>query len=80
MYHINHLTATETQALLAESKTTFEQIVRDYQIRYEARDGQVRAWVCVNHVKGNGAGLILPLTGVVVAFKDDISMSISENW
>jgi len=74
----NFLTATETQALLAEGQITVTQVVRDHQARYQARDAAVHAWVCTNFdgalalaAKGETKGL--PLHGVVIGVKDIIS-------
>ena len=74
----NFLTATETQALLAEGKHTPTQVVKDHQARYQARDAAVHAWVCTNFdgalalaAKGETKGL--PLHGVVIGVKDIIS-------
>jgi hypothetical protein len=44
----NFLTATETQALLAEGKVTPSQVIQDHQARYQERDVQVHAWVHTN--------------------------------
>ena len=77
----NFLTATETQALLAEGKVTPTQVVKDYQARYQVRDAAVHAWVCTNFdgalaiaAKGETKGL--PLHGVVIGIKDIISTYI----
>ena len=39
----NFLTATETQALLAEGTVATRQLVQDHQTRYEERDAAVQA-------------------------------------
>ena len=75
MLPTNYLTATDTQALLANGKTTIEQILHDHRDRYEERDHEVKAWVCVDHqaaavaTKTNKG----PLEGVVIGIKDIIS-------
>jgi hypothetical protein len=74
----NFLTATETQALLAEGKVTPTQVVKDHQARYQARDSAVHAWVCTNFdgalaLAAGGGTKGLPLHGVVIAVKDIIS-------
>jgi hypothetical protein len=74
----NFLTATETQALLAEGNVTATQVVTDHQARYQARDPAVHAWVCTNFDGGlalaaSGETEGLPLHGVVIAVKDIIS-------
>ena len=74
----NFLTATESQALLAEGKVTPTQIVSDHQARYQARDSAVHAWACTNFdgalaLAASGETKGLPLHGVVVAIKDIIS-------
>lgn len=65
----NFLTATETQALLIAGKVTPEQILLDHIDRYQERDGEIGAWVHVNHCKSviEGKG---PLAGVVLGVKD----------
>lgn len=75
MVPTNYLTATDTQALLANGKTTIEQILHDHRDRFEERDHEVKAWVCVDHqaaavaTKTNKG----PLEGVVIGIKDIIS-------
>jgi len=69
----NYLTALETKALLIEGKITIDQILKDHQDRYDERDKQVNAWVCVDHAKG-GQIQDGPLRGMVIGIKDSISM------
>jgi Asp-tRNA(Asn)/Glu-tRNA(Gln) amidotransferase A subunit family amidase len=74
----NFLTATETQALLAEGKVTLNQIISDHQARYQARDSAVHAWVHTNFdgafaLATSGKSEGLPLHGVVIAVKNIIS-------
>jgi Asp-tRNA(Asn)/Glu-tRNA(Gln) amidotransferase A subunit family amidase len=68
----NCLTGLETKALLAEGKTTIDQILKDHQLRYQQRDKQVNAWVCVNHSRPSQQDGLL--RGVVIGIKDSISM------
>jgi Asp-tRNA(Asn)/Glu-tRNA(Gln) amidotransferase A subunit family amidase len=70
----NYLTATETIALVAKDETTLEQVLQDQQERYEQRDDQVKAWVCVDHTAANANVLEGPLRGMVIGIKDIISM------
>jgi hypothetical protein len=74
----NFLTATETQALLAEGKVILTQVIKNHQARYQARDSAVHAWVCTNFdgalaLAASGETEGLPLHGVVIAVKDIIS-------
>ena len=76
----NFLTATETQALLAEGTVTTRQVVHDHQVLYQERDAVVHAWVHTNFdgafaLADSGETKGLPLHGVVIAVKDIISMS-----
>jgi len=68
----NYLTALETKALLIEGKIAIDQILQDHQDRYNERDEQVNAWVCVDHAKG-GQFQDGPLRGMVTGIKDSIS-------
>lgn len=68
----NYLTALETKALLIEGRTTIDQILKDHQDRYNERDKQVNAWVCVDHAKGSHIQ-DRPLRGMVIGIKDSIS-------
>ena len=68
----NYLTGLETKALLSEGKIAIDQILQDHHDRYNERDKQVNAWVCIDHTRPgleNG-----PLNGVVIGIKDSISM------
>jgi Asp-tRNA(Asn)/Glu-tRNA(Gln) amidotransferase A subunit family amidase len=71
----NYLTATETQALLAEKTTTTDQIIQEQQARYQERDDQVKAWVRVNHSRAIKESIEGQLSGVVIGVKDIMSMS-----
>lgn len=73
----NYLTATETIALVAKDETTLEQVLQDHQERYERRNDQVKAWVCVDHTGVNEKVLEGPLRGMIIGIKDIISMSHS---
>jgi Asp-tRNA(Asn)/Glu-tRNA(Gln) amidotransferase A subunit family amidase len=69
----NYLTATETQALLSDGKSTIDQILKDHKIRYQQRNDEVKAWACVDMTKkpiSRG-----PLTGVVIGIKDIMRLS-----
>jgi Asp-tRNA(Asn)/Glu-tRNA(Gln) amidotransferase A subunit family amidase len=70
----NYLTATETQALLATGGTTTGQIIQEHQARYQERDDQVKAWVCVNHSRAIKESIEGQLSGVVIGVKDIMSM------
>jgi Asp-tRNA(Asn)/Glu-tRNA(Gln) amidotransferase A subunit family amidase len=70
----NYLTATETQALLAQGKTTTGQIIQEHQARYQERDDKVKAWVCVNHSRAIKESIEGQLKGVVIGIKDIMSM------
>jgi len=71
----NFLTATETQGLLACGETTIDHILSDHHARYQERDDQVNAWVCVDHSQAAREVLKGPLKGVVIGIKDIISQS-----
>jgi Asp-tRNA(Asn)/Glu-tRNA(Gln) amidotransferase A subunit family amidase len=69
----NYLTATETQALLSDGKSTINQILKDHKIRYQQRNEEVKAWASVDMTKipiSRG-----PLTGVVIGIKDIMRLS-----
>jgi hypothetical protein len=72
----NYLTATETLALIAKGKVSAGQIIEDHRKRNEERDPVVRAWVTTNFdaaVKRTEETVGLPLHGVVIGVKDNIS-------
>jgi Asp-tRNA(Asn)/Glu-tRNA(Gln) amidotransferase A subunit family amidase len=71
----NYLTATETQALLAEGKISTDRIIQEHQARYQERDDQVKAWVCVNHSRAIKESIEGELKGVVIGIKDIMSKS-----
>jgi Asp-tRNA(Asn)/Glu-tRNA(Gln) amidotransferase A subunit family amidase len=71
----NYITATETVALVAEDRITLKQVIQDHQERYEQRNEQVKAWVCVDHTGTNDNVLEGPLRGMVIGIKDIISTS-----
>ena len=71
----NYLTANETQALLATGGTTIDQVIQEHQARYQERDDQVKAWVCVNHSRTIKESIEGHLSGVVIGVKDIMSMS-----
>lgn len=73
----NFLTATETQALLARGETTTDQILSDHHARYQERDDQVKAWVCVDHSRAAKEVAEGSLKGIVIGIKDIISQSPS---
>jgi len=76
MIPTNYLTATDTQALLANGKTTIEQILQEHRNRYEERDHEVKAWVCVDYQAAAVSASKTaegPLEGVVIGIKDIIS-------
>jgi len=77
MIPTNYVTATDTQALLANGKTTIEQILQEHRNRYEERDHEVKAWVCVDlqaaAVSAASKTAKGPLEGVVIGIKDIIS-------
>lgn len=75
----NYLSATETQELLWSGKVSEAQILEDHIRRYTERDGEVGAWVHVNHTPGvmgpekdRGKGL----HGMVLGVKDIMSESV----
>lgn len=72
MIPTNYLTATDTQALLANGKITTKQILQDHRDRFQERDHEVKAWVCVDHAKG-GQIRDGPLRGMVIGIKDSKS-------
>jgi Asp-tRNA(Asn)/Glu-tRNA(Gln) amidotransferase A subunit family amidase len=71
----NYLTGTEAiaLALVNDDELTLEQVLQDHQERYEQRNQQVRAWVCVDHTGTNDKVLEGPLRGMVIGIKDIIS-------
>ena len=71
----NYLTATETQIHLANGSTTLERVIKDHQERYQQRNEQIKAWVCVDHTILNDKAVEGPLRGMVIGIKDIISMS-----
>jgi len=76
----NFLTATETQALLAEGTVTTRQVVHDHQVQYQERDAVVHAWVHTNFdgafaLADSGETKGLPFHGVTIGVKNIISMS-----
>ena len=76
MVPTNYLTAADTQALLANGKTTIEQILQEHRKRYEERDHEVKAWVCVDYQAAAVSASKTakgPLEGVVIGIKDIIS-------
>lgn len=77
MIPTNYLTATDAQALLANGKTTIEQILQDHRDRYEEGDHEVKAWVCVDYqaaaVSAASKTAKGPLEGVIIGIKDIIS-------
>jgi hypothetical protein len=46
----NYITATEAIALVAGEKLTIDQVLKDHKDRYEQRNDQVKAWVCIDHL------------------------------
>jgi Asp-tRNA(Asn)/Glu-tRNA(Gln) amidotransferase A subunit family amidase len=71
----NYLTATQTMALVAEDEVSLKQVIQDHQERYEQRNDQVKAWVCVDHTGAKEKVLEGPLRGMVIGIKDIISTS-----
>jgi Asp-tRNA(Asn)/Glu-tRNA(Gln) amidotransferase A subunit family amidase len=69
----NYITATEAIALVAEEKLTIDQVLKDHKDRYEQRNDQIKAWVCIDHT-GDKA-LDGPLRGMIIGVKDIISTS-----
>ena len=75
MYLSNYLTGTEAIALVATDDLTLEQVLQDHKERYEQRNHQVKAWVCVDHTGTNNEVLEGPLRGMRIGIKDIISTS-----
>jgi Asp-tRNA(Asn)/Glu-tRNA(Gln) amidotransferase A subunit family amidase len=73
----NYLTGTEAIASVAKDEIFLHQVLQDHQERYEQRNDQVKAWVCVDHTGTNDKVLEGPLRGMVIGIKDIISMSHS---
>jgi Asp-tRNA(Asn)/Glu-tRNA(Gln) amidotransferase A subunit family amidase len=71
----NYLTGTEAIALVDNDGLTLEQVLQDHKERYEQRNNQVKAWVCVDHTGTNDKVLEGPLQGMVIGVKDIICMS-----
>jgi Asp-tRNA(Asn)/Glu-tRNA(Gln) amidotransferase A subunit family amidase len=71
----NYLTGTEAIALVAKDEITLDQVLQDHKDRYEQRNNQVKAWVCVDHTGTNDQVLEGPLRGMVIGIKDIISTS-----
>jgi Asp-tRNA(Asn)/Glu-tRNA(Gln) amidotransferase A subunit family amidase len=71
----NYLTGTEAIALVNDDELTLEQVLQDHQERYEQRNDQVKAWVCVDHTGTNDKVIEGPLRGMVIGIKDNISTS-----
>jgi len=69
----NYLTATQTIALLAKDEITLDQVFKDHKERYEQRNDQVKAWVCVDHT--GVKALEGPLQGMIIGVRDIISIS-----
>jgi Asp-tRNA(Asn)/Glu-tRNA(Gln) amidotransferase A subunit family amidase len=67
----NYITATEAIALVIKEQLTIDQVLKDHKDRYEQRNNQVKAWVCIDHT-GNKA-LKGPLQGMIIGVKDIIS-------
>jgi Asp-tRNA(Asn)/Glu-tRNA(Gln) amidotransferase A subunit family amidase len=73
----NYLTGNEAIASVAAVEITLEQVLKDHQERYEQRNDQVKAWVCVDHTSANDYVLEGPLRGMTIGIKDIISTSQS---
>jgi len=71
----NYLTGNEAIALVAKDEISLRQALQNHQERYEQRNDQVKAWVCVDHTIPNVNVLEGPLRGMVIGLKDIISMS-----
>jgi Asp-tRNA(Asn)/Glu-tRNA(Gln) amidotransferase A subunit family amidase len=71
----NYLTGTEAIASVNDDELTLEQVLQDHQERYEQRNDQVKAWVCVDHTGTNDKVIEGPLRGMVIGIKDNISTS-----
>ena len=71
----NYLTATQTIALVTKDEITLDQVLKDHKDRYEQRNDQVKAWVCVDHTIPNDKALEGPLRGMIIGVKDIISIS-----
>lgn len=72
----NYLTATKTQELLHSGQVSESQILADHIRRYSERNGEVGAWVHVNHapeVMGPEKDRGKRLHGVVLGVKDIMS-------
>ena len=72
----NYLTATQTQELLRSGQLSESQILSDHVQRYNDRNGEVGAWVHVNHspeVTEGEEERGKALHGVVVGIKDILS-------
>jgi hypothetical protein len=71
----NYLTGNEAVASVAAEEITLDQVLKDHQERYEQRNDQVKAWVCVDHTGTKDKCLKGPLRGMVIGIKDIISTS-----